>query len=118
MARSGSPRVNAAIKASRSVSIPTTRPCSSTTGNDPMSCVHTSCAASSSVSTAPHVIAVFEKFAGIFGPAMFWLANMAFGSSRPAILAVTAFFVGGGVLLARVDIEPGQRAARAAEQAA
>ena len=49
---------------------------------------------------------------------MFWLANMAFGSSRPAILAVTAFFVGGGVLLARVDVEPGQRAARAAEQAA
>jgi hypothetical protein len=52
--------------------------------------------------------AVFEKFAGIFGPAMFWLANMAFGSSRPAILAVTAFFLGGGVLLARVDVEPGQ----------
>jgi UMF1 family MFS transporter len=54
----------------------------------------------------------------IFGPAMFWLANMAFGSSRPAILAVTAFFLVGGVLLARVDVEPGQRAARAAEQAA
>lgn len=64
------------------------------------------------------LFAVFEKFAGIFGPAMFWLANMAFGSSRPAILAVMAFFLGGGALLARVDVEPGQRAARAAEQAA
>lgn len=64
------------------------------------------------------LFAVFEKFAGIFGPAMFWLANMAFGSSRPAILAVMAFFLGGGVLLARVKVEPGQLAARAAEHAA
>lgn len=63
------------------------------------------------------LFAVFEKFAGIFGPAMFWLANEAFGSSRPAILAVMAFFVGGGALLARVDVEAGQRAARAAEHA-
>jgi UMF1 family MFS transporter len=64
------------------------------------------------------LFAVFEKFAGIFGPAMFWLANMSFGSSRPAILAVMTFFLGGGVLLARVEVEPGQRAARAAEHAA
>jgi UMF1 family MFS transporter len=64
------------------------------------------------------LFAVFEKFAGIFGPAMFWLANIAFGSSRPAILAVTAFFLGRSVLLARVDVEPGQRTARAAERAA
>ena len=62
------------------------------------------------------LFAVFEKFAGIFGPAMFWLANEVFGSSRPAILAVMAFFLGGGVLLARVAVEDGQRAARAAEQ--
>lgn len=63
------------------------------------------------------LFAVFEKFAGIFGPAMFWLANEAFGSSRPAILAVMAFFLGGGLLLARVAVEDGQRAARAAEPA-
>ena len=49
---------------------------------------------------------------------MFWLANEAFGSSRPAILAVTAFFVGGGALLARVEVTVGQSAARAAEPAA
>jgi hypothetical protein len=28
-----------------------------------------------------------------------------------------AFFLGGGALLARVDVEPGKRAARAAEHA-
>lgn len=64
------------------------------------------------------LFAVFEKFAGIFGPAMFWLANEAFGSSRPAILAVMGFFLVGGVLLARVAVDAGQRTARAAEQAA
>jgi UMF1 family MFS transporter len=61
------------------------------------------------------LFAVFEKFAGILGPAMFWLANAAFGSSRPAILAVLVFFVAGAALLARVDLAAGQRAARAAE---
>lgn len=63
------------------------------------------------------LFAVFEKVAGIFGPAMFWLANEAFGSSRPAILGVMVFFLGGGLLLARVDVEAGQRAARSSEPA-
>jgi MFS transporter, UMF1 family len=57
------------------------------------------------------LFAVFEKFAGILGPAMFALAIAVFGSSRPAILSVIGFFVVGGALLARVDVAAGQRAA-------
>ena len=62
--------------------------------------------------------AVFEKFAGIFGPAIFVLTVHLTGSSRHAILSVIAFFVAGGVLLARVDVDAGRRAARQAEAAA
>ena len=57
--------------------------------------------------------AVCEKFAGIFGPAVFALLTLATGSSRTAILALVAFFAVGGLLLSRVDVEEGQRAARA-----
>jgi MFS transporter, UMF1 family len=56
--------------------------------------------------------AVFEKFAGIFGPAVFAVTVSLTGSSRNAILSVIAFFVVGALLLARVDVEEGQRAAR------
>ena len=59
--------------------------------------------------------AVFEKFAGILGPLVFSLAIAVGGSSRNAILSVIAFFVVGGVLLARVDVPAGQAAARRAE---
>ena len=59
--------------------------------------------------------AVFEKFAGILGPLVFSLAIAIGGSSRNAILSVIAFFVVGGVLLARVDVPAGQAAARQAE---
>ncbi|MGE3842514.1 MAG: MFS transporter [Vicinamibacterales bacterium] len=59
--------------------------------------------------------AVFEKFAGIVGPLVFaWVISQT-GSSRQAVLAVMAFFVVGAILLARVDVEAGRRAARAAE---
>jgi UMF1 family MFS transporter len=61
---------------------------------------------------------VFEKFAGIFGPAIFGVMAMATGSSRNAILSLIVFFVAGGALLAKVDVEAGQRAARAAEAVA
>ena len=60
---------------------------------------------------------VFEKFAGIFGPAIFGVMAMATGSSRNAILSLIVFFVVGGALLAYVDVEAGQRAAREAEAA-
>jgi MFS transporter, UMF1 family len=56
--------------------------------------------------------AVVEKFAGIFGPALFYAINMLSGSSRGAILGVIGFFVVGGLLLALVDVEEGQREAR------
>ncbi len=62
--------------------------------------------------------AVFEKFAGILGPLVFSLVIAVGGSSRNAILSVIAFFVVGALLLSRVNVEEGQRAARAAEDAA
>ena len=58
---------------------------------------------------------MFEKFAGILGPAVFALMIRATGSSRGAILSLIVFFLVGGGLLAMVDVEKGQRAARAAE---
>jgi len=60
---------------------------------------------------------VFEKFAGIFGPLIFAATIAASGSSRNAILSVIAFFAVGAALLAFVDIEAGQEAAREHEQA-
>ncbi|MGH7499734.1 MAG: MFS transporter [Gemmatimonadales bacterium] len=60
---------------------------------------------------------VFEKFAGIFGPLIFAGTIAATGSSRNAILSVIAFFALGAILLARVNIEEGQSAARAGEAA-
>jgi UMF1 family MFS transporter len=56
--------------------------------------------------------AVFEKFAGIFGPAVFAVTVALTGSSRNAILSLIAFFVAGAALLSKVDVEEGQRAAR------
>lgn len=62
--------------------------------------------------------AVFEKFAGIIGPAAFSLAIALTGSSRAAVASVVGFFLVGGALLARVDVAEGQHRARAEEQAA
>jgi MFS transporter, UMF1 family len=59
--------------------------------------------------------AICEKFAGIFGPAIFAGMIRATGSSRYAILTVIVFFVAGGFLLALVDVAEGQRVAREAE---
>jgi UMF1 family MFS transporter len=58
---------------------------------------------------------VFEKFSSIFGPLLFSLTIAWTGSSRNAILSVIAFFAIGAVVLAFVDVEAGQRAARDAE---
>jgi UMF1 family MFS transporter len=58
---------------------------------------------------------IFEKFAGIFGPLLFDLTIAATGASRNAILSVIAFFIVGAVLLYFVDVEAGQREARAGE---
>jgi UMF1 family MFS transporter len=56
--------------------------------------------------------AVFEKFAGIAGPAVFALSITLLGSSRLAVLSVIAFFVLGALLLLRVDVEAGEAYAR------
>jgi UMF1 family MFS transporter len=57
---------------------------------------------------------VFEKFAGIAGPALFALSVSAFGSSRAAVLSVILFFVLGALVLTRVDVAKGEaEAARA-----
>jgi MFS transporter, UMF1 family len=57
---------------------------------------------------------VFEKFAGIFGPAFFAASIALFGSSRAAVLSVILFFVLGALVLTRVDVAKGQAEAAAA----
>jgi UMF1 family MFS transporter len=52
---------------------------------------------------------VFEKFAGIAGPAIFAAAVTLTGSSRPAVLAIILFFVAGAAVLSRVDVAEGER---------
>ncbi len=59
---------------------------------------------------------VFEKFAGIFGPALFSIVITATGSSRGAIISVIAFFIAGALVLARVNVAEGQATARAASR--
>ena len=60
---------------------------------------------------------VFERYAGILGPAIFAWVVAHSGTSRNAILSVLAFFVIGGALLMLVDETAGRRAAREAEGA-
>ena len=60
---------------------------------------------------------IMEKFASIIGPLIFAFAGIALGSSRPAILSLIALFAVGGYLLTRVNIQEGQRVARADDDA-
>ena len=60
--------------------------------------------------------AVFERYAGVLGPAVFAIVVSYSGSGRNAILAVLAFFIIGALVLTRVDVEAGRRAAREAEK--
>ena len=55
---------------------------------------------------------IMEKFSTILGPLVFAYAAVTFGSSRPAILTLIAFFVIGGYLLTRVNVEEGRRVAQ------
>lgn len=55
---------------------------------------------------------IMEKFSAILGPLVFAAAVSIFGSSRPAVLSVVAFFIIGGLLLTRVDVDAGREAAR------
>ena len=55
---------------------------------------------------------MFERYAGILGPAVFaWVVGHS-GTSRNAILSILAFFVIGGALLMLVDVDGGRRAVR------
>jgi UMF1 family MFS transporter len=53
---------------------------------------------------------VFERYAGILGPAVFAMVRGG-GSSRLAILSLVVFFISGMILLAKVDVAEGQRVA-------
>jgi len=55
--------------------------------------------------------AVSERFATVFGPAMFWLSVMLTGSSRAAILGIIGLFIAGAWVLSLVDEAEGERAA-------
>ena len=55
---------------------------------------------------------VFEKFAGVAGPALFAGSVMFFGSSRAAVLSVIMFFVAGGLVLTRVNVAEGEAQAQ------
>lgn len=56
--------------------------------------------------------AVSERFATIFGPALFTISVLVTGSSRTAILAIIGLFIAGALVLSRVDEAEGIRAAR------
>jgi UMF1 family MFS transporter len=61
---------------------------------------------------------VFERYAGILGPAIFaWVVDRS-GTSRNAILSVVVFFIVGGAILAFVDVDEGRRVIRAEGSAA
>ncbi len=59
-----------------------------------------------------------SKFAGIAGPFIFGLVGQLAGTSRMGIVSVAAFFIVGAILLSRVDVDAGRKAARRAEEAA
>jgi UMF1 family MFS transporter len=59
---------------------------------------------------------VLDKFAAVTGPALFGLGVALTGSVRSGILPVVLYFLVGGLLLTRVNVEAGRRAARAAEE--
>ena len=55
---------------------------------------------------------ISSKFAGIAGPALFAVVGQLTGSSRLSIVALIVFFIGGILLLTRVDEKEGIRVAR------
>jgi len=60
---------------------------------------------------------ISSKFAGIAGPAIFAMVGQLTGSSRLSIIALIIFFIGGILLLARVDEQEGIRVANEENQA-
>lgn len=60
---------------------------------------------------------IMGKFSAFTGPLVFAFAAATFGSSRPAVLSIVAFFIVGGFLLTRVNVEEGKRVAQAEDAA-
>jgi UMF1 family MFS transporter len=58
---------------------------------------------------------VFDRFGGAIGTLIFGATLALLGTSRPAILSLVVFFVLGGWLLTKVDVERGRQLARDAE---
>ena len=56
----------------------------------------------------PGAKAVFEKFAGVAGPALFAASATISGSSRAAVLSVIFFFAAGALVLTRVNVAEGE----------
>ena len=63
------------------------------------------------------LFSIMSKFASFLSPLVFFVAIAWFGNSRPAILSIVIFFIVGIVLLARVDVDEGRRAAEATDAA-
>ena len=53
---------------------------------------------------------VFSKFSAIWGPLVFSVVSHRTGSGRPAVLSIVVFFVIGGFLLARVNVDEARSA--------
>jgi MFS transporter, UMF1 family len=58
------------------------------------------------------------RFAGVAGPLLFGVVSGLTGASRFSVAVMAVFFLAGGLLLTKVDVEAGRRAAREAEQGA
>lgn len=61
---------------------------------------------------------VMDRFSGSLGTTVLSAVALLTGNARLGILAILVFFVVGALLLTRVNVEAGERAARAAEVAA
>ncbi|MBI4830090.1 MAG: MFS transporter, partial [Candidatus Lindowbacteria bacterium] len=60
---------------------------------------------------------VSSKFAGVFGPFLFAVVGDVAGTSRLSIISLLVFFIGGALLLSRVNVEEGFRVAAGKAQA-
>ncbi len=59
---------------------------------------------------------ILERFSSVLGPAAFAVAIQWTGSSRAGVLPLIAFFAIGALLLSRIDVDAGRRAAQQAER--
>lgn len=60
---------------------------------------------------------VSEKIAGVLGPLVFGLASQFLGGGRLGIVSLIIFFIVGGAVLTRVNVQEGERVALAEENA-